>query len=70
MLKYLEKKYGDRATQGDKTNLQNIRNEVVRLEAQLKEQKDKTAGDSDDYKIEEIRGSEDESEASVSGFLF
>jgi len=32
MLKYLEEKYGERATQGDKSNLEFMRNEVKRLE--------------------------------------
>lgn len=65
MLKYLEKKFGDRATQGDKGNLMHMRNEVVRLEALYEQYKEKTAGSSNDIKQED-RGSEDESEQSVS----
>jgi hypothetical protein len=37
MLKYLEDKFGERATQGDKANLVNMRNEITRLEAMLEQ---------------------------------
>lgn len=63
-MNYMEKKYGERASCGDKGNLQNMRNEVVRLEALLEKQKEKTAGSSND--AHEDRGSEDQSEQSVS----
>jgi len=33
MIKYLEDKFGERATKGDKHNLEFLRNEVKRLEA-------------------------------------
>ena len=35
MLKYLEEKYGEKATRGNKAALVNMKNEVQRLEAQL-----------------------------------
>lgn len=69
MLEYLEKKYGDRATQGDKQNLENMRNEVKRLEILYQEHKEKTAGSSND-KRKEDRGSEDESDEDVSYFHY
>jgi hypothetical protein len=34
MLQYLEEQYGERATKGDKHNLEFMRNEAKRLEAQ------------------------------------
>ena len=39
MLQYLEDKFGERATKGDKQNLEFLRNEVTRLEAMLEKQK-------------------------------
>jgi len=33
MLKYMDEKYGERATKGDKQNLEFLRAEVKRLEA-------------------------------------
>jgi cAMP-dependent protein kinase regulator len=62
MLQYMKDKFGDRASIGDKGNLQNLRNEVVRLQALVDAQKEATAGTSNDQKSD--RGSEDESEAS------
>jgi hypothetical protein len=50
MLKYLEDKFGERATKGDKQNLEFLRAEVKRLEAQVEGQKLKTAGTTDDEK--------------------
>jgi hypothetical protein len=50
MLKYLEDKFGERATKGDKQNLEFLRAEVKRLEAQVNDQKVKTAGTTDDEK--------------------
>ena len=35
MLKYMEEKYGERASRGNKAALANIKNEVQRLEAQV-----------------------------------
>lgn len=35
MLKYLEEKFGERATKGDKQNLEFLRAEVKRLESQV-----------------------------------
>ena len=64
MLQYLEKKYGERATVGDKQNLINLRNEVKRLEAQLAEKKQKTADSSNDHKSD--KGSENETDEDVS----
>ena len=64
MLKYLEDKFGERATKGDKANLINMRNEVVRLEAMLEGQKDKTAGSTQDDNVVGDKNSEDQSEAS------
>jgi hypothetical protein len=53
MLKYLEDKYGERASKGDKQNLEFLRAEVKRLEAQIDSQKKvKTAGTTDDEKPE------------------
>ena len=60
MLKYLEDKYGDKATRGSKASLSNMRNEVQRLEAQLAAQKEKTAGSSNEKP--EDRNSEDETD--------
>ena len=57
MLKYLEDKYGSRASQGDKANLMNMRAEVGRLEALLDQQKVKTAGTSQND-AQSDRGSE------------
>jgi len=41
MLKFLEDKYGDRATQGDKSTLMNMRSEASRLEDLVNEQKER-----------------------------
>jgi hypothetical protein len=35
MLKYMEDKYGERATMGDKSTLEFMRNEAARLQAQV-----------------------------------
>ena len=69
MLKYLEEKYGERATRGDKNGLEFMRNEAKRLEALVQEQKEKTAGTTDDDKNED-RGSENETDEDVSTFSF
>jgi hypothetical protein len=65
MLKYLEDKYGERATKGDKSNLNAMRSEAARLQALSDQQKEKTAGTTDDDKAED-RASEDETDESVS----
>lgn len=41
MIKYLEDKYGERASCGDKSNLQIMRNEAQRLEQLVNEMKEK-----------------------------
>lgn len=41
MLKFLEDKYGERATVGDKTTLMNMRSEASRLEDLVNEQKER-----------------------------
>lgn len=61
MLKYLEDHYGDRATQGDKTALEAIRTETTRLKDLSDQQKEKTAGTTDDDHKEPM-GSEDETD--------
>jgi hypothetical protein len=63
MLKYMESKYGDRATRGDKSNLQAMKNEVARLEQLVKEQKLK--GNVKKEKPEQVH-SEDETDEEVS----
>ena len=65
MLKYFEDKYGERATKGDKQNLVFLRAEVERLEAQMENNKTKTAGTTDDEKVEP-QNSEDETDSDVS----
>lgn len=65
MLKYLEDHYGDRATQGDKTALEAIRTETTRLKDLSDQQKEKTAGTTDDDHKEPM-GSEDETDEDVS----
>jgi len=65
MLKYMEDKYGERATRGDKAGLEFLRNEVKRLEVLVQEQKEKTAGTTDDDRPED-RGSENETDDDVS----
>ena len=60
----MEDLYGERATKGDKQNLQGMRSEVSRLEALLDAQKEKTAG-TDNEKAED-RNSEDETDEEVS----
>jgi len=41
MLNYLEDKFGERATMGDKHNLTFVRDEAKRLETLVQEQKEK-----------------------------
>ena len=61
----MEDKFGDRATRGDKAGLEFLRNEVKRLEVLVAEQKEKTAGTTDDDKKSE-KGSENETDDDVS----
>merc|ERR1712166_283590 len=56
MLKYMEGQYGDRATRGNKSTLQDMTNEAARLEQLVKAQQEKTRGNTDDAKSE--KGSE------------
>ena len=41
MLKYLEEKFGERATIGNKSTLDFMRNEAARLEVLMEEHKEK-----------------------------
>lgn len=68
MLEYLEKTYGDRATRGDRQQINFLKDEVKRLEAAIESQKDKTAGTTDDEAKEPI-GSENETDSDVSDSL-
>ena len=56
MLKYMENQYGDRASRGNKSTLQDMRNEADRLENQVKDMKEKTRDDTADKKSD--KGSE------------
>jgi len=56
MLKYMEQQYGDRASRGNKSTLQDMTNEAARLEQLVKAQQEKTRGNTDDAKSE--KGSE------------
>lgn len=60
MLKYLEEKYGERATCGDKSQLQFMRSEANRLEELVKEQRAKEKAEAGDEKSE--KGSEEETD--------
>ena len=66
MLQYLEEQYGERATKGDKHNLEFMRNEAKRLEAQFEEvtQKEKQNAGQDDHKS--ARNSESDTDEDVS----
>lgn len=64
MLKYLEDKYGERATQGDKSTLQFMRSEATRLEDLVNEKKEKDK-DADAAEKSE-KGSEMETDEDVS----
>jgi len=66
MLNYMEEKYGERASRGNKSALQDMKNEVKRLEAQVAAQKEKADNISDEP---EDRNSEDETDESVSILL-
>lgn len=60
MIKYLEDKYGERATNGDKSTLFAMRSEAARLEQQVNELKEKQKAEANDEKSE--KGSEDETD--------
>jgi len=62
MIKYMEAQFGDRATRGSKSALQDMRNEANRLEALVKEQK----ANAPTKEAVEARDSHDETEESVS----
>ena len=67
MLDYLEDKFGERATMGDKHNLTFMRDEAKRLEQLVAEQKERemTKGDTkDDEEVE--RNSESDTDQDVS----
>ena len=64
MLKYLEDKYGDRATQGDKSTLMFMRSEATRLEELVNEKKEKDKDADAGEKSE--KGSEMETDEDVS----
>ena len=67
MLKYLEDNYGERATIGDKGHLQFLRSECARLQVLVDQQKEQTAGTTDDEKKSDV-GSENETDEDVSKF--
>jgi hypothetical protein len=67
MLEYMEQKFGERATKGDKQHLNFLRSEVSRLEAQMASMKANTQGTTDDDQKEQIN-SEDETDSDVSTF--
>ena len=64
MIKYLEDKYGERASCGDKGNLQIMRQEAQRLEQLVEEMKEKEKANAQDEQSE--KGSEMESDEDVS----
>ena len=64
MIKFLEDKYGERATQGDKSTLQFMRSEANRLEELVNEQKEKDKDAGAAEKSE--KGSEMETDEDVS----
>lgn len=66
MLKYLDNKYGERASCGDKGNLQLMRQEAQRLEQLVQEMKEKEKANAQDEQSE--KGSEMESDEDVSTF--
>ena len=68
MLKYLADNYEERATIGDKSTLEFMRNEAKRLEGLVKEHQEKNAGREMN---ESLKGSEHLTDADVScGFNF
>lgn len=64
MIKYLDDKYGERASCGDKGNLQIMRTEAARLEQLVEEMKAKEKANAADDKSE--KGSEMSSDEDVS----
>ena len=67
MLKFLEDKYGDRATQGDKSTLMFMRTEAQRLEELVNEKKEK---EKDESEAKSAKGSEMETDEDVSILTF
>ncbi len=65
LLKYMENRFGERATIGDKSKLTNLRTEADRLEKLVAEMRAKKAMTTPDT-ADDDRGSEDESVESVS----
>ena len=65
LLKYMETRFGERATIGDKSKLLNLRNEADRLEKLVNEMRAKKAMTTPDT-ADDDRGSENESIESVS----
>lgn len=68
MLAYLEEKYGERATQGDKSTLMSMRSEADRLEQLVKEKKQADKDNKSDTRSE--KGSEMDTDEDVSIHLF
>ena len=68
MLHYLEEQYGDRATKGDKHNLEFMRNEANRLEAQYAEvlEKEKNVVHVGQEDVKSARNSESDTDEDVS----
>ena len=64
MLKYLEDTYGERATMGDKGNLEFLRSEANRLEGLVQKQREQKKGEAE---VKSARGSEQETDEDVSG---
>lgn len=64
MLKYLEDKYGERATQGDKSTLMAMRTEADRLEQLVNEKKQADKNNKSDTRSE--KGSEMDTDEDVS----
>ena len=66
MLQYLEEQFGERATKGDKHNLEFMRNEATRLEAQYNEVLEKEKLTADNTGDEPERNSESDTDEDVS----
>ena len=66
MLQYLEEQFGERATKGDKHNLEFMRNEAARLEAQYNEVLQKEKQTADNTGDEPERNSESDTDEDVS----
>ena len=68
MLAYLEEKYGERATQGDKSTLMAMRSEADRLEQLVNEKKQAEKDNKSDTRSE--KGSEMDTDEDVSKQFF